>query len=599
MFWSKKKTGGMSESAIQTAVHAMELGEWAKYIRVGLFALTTALLIVWYVAVQFRGFEIPEAMDQAQLGRNLACGEGFTTQFIRPISAWRFVQQTKDSQLKGRHPDMFNAPLFPCVLATAFKAGTPSFEVKAPPPNSPYTKYPPEILIVVVCEVFFLLSAGALYVLARQLFDKRIAFIALSLFVLSDVVHRYSISGLPTTMLMFLFLCIQLCLVNAHLLLEQAEKRLWVWVLCGLAGLLCGLAVLTRYSAAWLILPALGYIGFAFGKQRWICLGLAAALCVVVLVPWMVRNNQVIGKSFGLAGYSILEESPKYPTDQLARSFKNLDEKTTKQVARKFVNGVRNFAGEAWEKNGAGFAAMFFVAGLLFRFKKPEVLFLRRVVLWSVLLACMAFAFGGEVSLSRGTAMDPSNLIVVMCPGIILFGVAFFFLLFDRVKLNLPLLRHAGVALFVLLCALPLVFSQLSARGRPSFRYPSPPYYEPSIAWAARWYQRQEVMVSDMPWAVAWYGDRKCLWLPNTLEEFYQINDFHERVPGMYITPISLDRKYMSEIRGPELGQWSPIFLFGQVPKGFPLLAATAVPGQVGGQFLYADRKRWSEEITP
>ena len=40
-----------------------------------------------------------------------------------------------------------------------------------------------------------------------------------------------------------------------------------------------------------------------------------------------------------------------------------------------------------------------------------------------------------------------------------------------------------------------------------------PPYFPPEIQQIAGWMKPDELMMSDVPWAVAWYGDRQCVWL--------------------------------------------------------------------------------------
>ena len=42
------------------------------------------------------------------------------------------------------------------------------------------------------------------------------------------------------------------------------------------------------------------------------------------------------------------------------------------------------------------------------------------------------------------------------------------------------------------------------------------------------WIQPDEIVASDMPWAVAWYADRKSVWIPDTPETLFQINDYKE-----------------------------------------------------------------------
>ena len=76
-----------------------------------------------------------EAMDAAQVARNIAQGKGYTTLFIRPFSIYlREKAQSGDAgarrppaqvadlgRLRGMHPDLANPPVYPVVLAGLMK----------------------------------------------------------------------------------------------------------------------------------------------------------------------------------------------------------------------------------------------------------------------------------------------------------------------------------------------------------------------------------------------------------------------------------------------------------------------------------------------
>src|SRR6185312_3617864 len=78
----------------------------------------------------FRNFSTQEAMDSAQVARNIAEGHGYTTLFVRPFSMYLIqnVNQKKSppksadekpdlSRIDGMHPDVSNPPVYPVVLA--------------------------------------------------------------------------------------------------------------------------------------------------------------------------------------------------------------------------------------------------------------------------------------------------------------------------------------------------------------------------------------------------------------------------------------------------------------------------------------------------
>ena len=58
------------------------------------------------------------------------------------------------------------------------------------------------------------------------------------------------------------------------------------------------------------------------------------------------------------------------------------------------------------------------------------------------------------------------------------------------------------------------------------------PYLPPYISILNQWTEPNEIIASDTPRAVAWYADRRSLWLPDTVERF---NEFHDS--GLSVAP--------------------------------------------------------------
>src|ERR1700753_2001112 len=116
----------MSSARIQEMIHKLEMGGGSRYI--WMLALMAALTVVGvlYDLRAYRGFSSPDAMDAAQVARNLSEGRGYTTQYIRPFSIYRVQKHSQAAnpsgtndvaRLNGFHPDLANAPLYPAVLA--------------------------------------------------------------------------------------------------------------------------------------------------------------------------------------------------------------------------------------------------------------------------------------------------------------------------------------------------------------------------------------------------------------------------------------------------------------------------------------------------
>jgi hypothetical protein len=120
-----------------------------------------------------------------------------------------------------------------------------------------------------------------------------------------------------------------------------------------------------------------------------------------------------------------------------------------------------------------------------------------------------------------------------------------------------------------------------------------PPYYPPMISYISNMLTSREVLCTDMPWATAWYGDRISILLPKDIEQFFEINDYKQYISGIYFTPLTKNKPFVSELLdGPEKS-WLPI-LSGRMPADFPLKAAVALNRQ--DQLFVSDRDRWSND---
>ena len=112
-----------SETKIQELVHKLEVGGWAKWIKLALLiAAVTYVVILWFYRENgFKGLSEAKAMEQAQIAREVARGNGFTTKMIRPAALWQFQKNHKDMQSVENFPDTYHALLPVYVNAVAIK----------------------------------------------------------------------------------------------------------------------------------------------------------------------------------------------------------------------------------------------------------------------------------------------------------------------------------------------------------------------------------------------------------------------------------------------------------------------------------------------
>ena len=404
----------------------------------------------------------------------------------------------------------------------------------------------------------------AVFYLAKRLFDAQVAWVSALLLLGTELFWRFSVSGLSTILLVLVFTGLVWCLV---LLEEEIREPKWkkagIFFLAALVGALVGLGGLTRYSFCWLIVPVILFILFYAGPRRSL-LGILAFLgFAVVLAPWVVRNYSLSGMPFGTATFAIIENSWIYPEDRL--------ERTINPVLLKSIHNTFPFLTVAahifWQKlvancrsnrpNGSAQIGRHLGFGILPGGTAGSV---PKSQTWPTATISAGFARGPVGSpgvgphqvIRRFARINTENLLVVAAPLVVMYGVSLFFVVLEQVELPFFQLRSAAVGLFCAIASLPLILTILPPKTVPIVY---PPYYPPSIQTAVGWTKEDELMMSDIPWAVAWYGQSQCVWLTlNARVEFFAINDLLPAGQRAVLTPQTVDRWTQS-------GDWGNLFL--------------------------------------
>ena len=607
---------------IQTVIHQLEEGGGLRVFKYMLLTLALVVLILSYNLRGFKNMSNPEAMDTAQLARNVAESKGYKTLFVRPFSVYLLQNAYADQhgvaplgdhtdrgQLRGMHPDLANAPVYPLVLAGLMKtssalryqaAGTATLNLGAKHVNvwnhgGGFWIYPPDFWISLFNQFIFLTTVVALFFIARQLFNAAVAWTSAALFLGTDLFWRFSISGL-STMLVMLFL---LLLAWGLMLLEQKTREAKLptnrqLLLAVAIGALVGLGCLTRYSFGWLIIPVLAFLILFLGQHRVILCLAALAMFVLVLSPWVARNYRLSHTMFGTAGYAMYENTSYFPEYRLQRSLTpDLARVRPDHVWNKFIANTQAIVQDELPKLGGSWVSAFFLVGLLINFKNPTLSRLRYFLLLCLPVLVVVQALGRTQLSEDSPVINSENLLVLLAPLVIVFGISLFFTLLDQMKLPIRELRYLIIGAFCVLICLPAILTFFSPRMN-AVAYP--PYYPPVIQKTASWMKEDELMMSDIPWAVAWYGKRQCMWLTlNAQTDFFSIYDYQKPVNAVYLTPATMDSRFLSQwVRGGE-HSWGSFALESmlkkELPPYFPLKRAPA--GFLPEQLFLTDSERW------
>ena len=101
-----------------------------------------------------------------------------------------------------------------------------------------------------------------------------------------------------------------------------------------------------------------------------------------------------------------------------------------------------------------------------------------------------------------------------------------------------------------------------------------------------------------MPWAVAWYGDRKSLWLPLTIADFNDLNEFRFRgkITGLLVTPVTGFRGLLNDVGVGEFKDWKAFIMRDpRAAQTFVLKVAHPIFLMNASYYLlFADRDRWT-----
>lgn len=567
----------------QELIHWLEAGDGARWIRLAaVFALTLALslLVAWK---QFHGPVTEATLLQADLGRQIARGEGFTTLVNFPQTAAFLRVRGGQFDPAQPFPELYQAPLYPLVIAGALRAlpAGPREKLFASPPAPP-DGFAADYFLLGLNVVLLWLAAWLTFDLGSRLFEPRAGGLAAFALLLSVPVWQQTVAVNGGPLLMVLA-------VAAFSIWQRVEtgtgRASVAWV--GALGVACGLLFLAEYSAGALGLVALADVGGRFtGRARWRACAAVAAGFLVVAGPWMARNVALTGSPVALAIQHVALKAgdptaePATVRATLSAALPHLD---LNKLGNKTLTSLQeNLKSRLWS-GGAMWLTAFFVAGTLYAFRVPAVNRLRWVFVAScgVLLVAQAALNSGESDRLVATWLAPLVMI---------FGAGFFFVLLGS---NAALARwpRAVAAALLVAQALPLLHDALEPR-RLHFQYP--PYLPGLFQGMKRELVERGVadrygLMADVPAGVAWYGRARVWAQPPRLRDFYAIT-LEQPIGELLLTPRTLDRPFFSELNAKPLrpeslsavsnrfGEWGEIYaglLTGRLPAEFPLQQPT------------------------
>ncbi|MGB6222586.1 ArnT family glycosyltransferase [Haloferula sp.] len=535
-----------------------------------IFFVVLVCLTLIHLLVLFRGLGTEQAMDQAQIGRQVARGEGLTTKNIRPLEHHLAETQAESTLPFTGLRDTYHAPLNPLVLGAVFKlVGVDKEDSWEMGPKE--LIYPLDRVVALVSTLFFLMAIGVTYLLVSRVFDGKIAGVTALLMLLCNLFWSFSQSGLPQMLLLLLFTC---GLYFTYRAVESQEEGRGSLLPAVFASVFFSLMVLTHWITAWIFFGFLIYAAIAFRPRGIVALSSLAVLAIAVVWP-IYRMADASGEPFGIArfvfynGLSGGSEALVMRTQDLSNVPLGIDGLMLKILGTTLVQAT-----DLIPFLGGIIAAPIFFLSLLHPFKRPSIASFR----WLILLMWFFGAIGMAIfGIDSDIALHPNQIHILFAPIMAAYGLAFVSILWSRLNVvsTQPMLRNVHYIAIVAFSAAPMLLSlpkdirmylTISDKGG----WPQWPPYYPLVLnrglgdWVVKDERQPEIVVSDLPWAVAWYSDAHCIWLPNSKEELLSLDnkatDLGTRLSGILITPNS-----RAEGNTYERGDFAPLVLDGTI----------------------------------
>jgi hypothetical protein len=535
-----------------------------------LFFLLMILLTLGNVFLLFRGLSSPEAMDQAQIARQISRNEGITTKFIRP-AAYEQSKRAPDSNAGFMNfRDTFHAPLNLLVNAAVFKIIDAGDNEKWKIPQKKMI-YGLDRVVAGVATMFFLLSIGVNYLLLSRIFDGKIAGVTAVLMLCCELMWNFSLCGLPQMLMLFLFSSAMYFAYRAVEFVQEGKLPLTPALLAGFCLILL---VLTHWICVWILIGYLIFAAIAFRPRGLVSL-LVVALAMVICAAPLYRNYQASGSVMGTA-YMVIYNGLGDGEDSAMRATDFSSDDSTLRLDGLIMKIVRTTILQGTDIVpflGSIFAAPLFFLALLHPFKRLSIARFR----WCILLMWLFAALGMSIFGVDAEGTHPNQIHILFAPIMTAYGLALVSILWSRLEIvnTIPLLGNAHHYVIVLLSAAPLILGSINMvrfglawgdKGYPQW----PPYYPSGLN---TYFQQQkivkedQILITDQPWAVAWYCDRVAIWIPKKIKGFEEMesvaSNLKTPVVGMLVTPSSHGTRSIDSITK-QFGDFTSLIIDGR-----------------------------------
>ncbi len=577
-----------------------------------LWVMVVALALVQLFAT-FRGLGSAAAMDQAQVARELARGHGLSTRLIRPMAV-RQMQEAGRSVDMNLLPDTAHPPLQSLIWAPVFKLleSTWVFDKKV-------SIYSLDRAAACLGALWMLLTLLLTHGMARRMFDRTLANFAVLALALSKPLWEVFIYMGARGLLVMLT---TLCLYWVQKLVARATNDEPSGLLPLLIALTCAAMILTHWLAVWIVFGIMVGIALLLPGRRG-SLILIATFSLLAAGGWLARNVMATGDMAG-AGKAMLQGVVSQAGENaLMRDYDGRSPPLAMGALLRDMNS--NLAAQfqfSWEHLLGVVPALLFFLALLHRFRRPDVASFR----WVLATACLIVIVGMAFFPLPARSLDDHQIQAALVPALCVMGLAGFAVLWARFAPGSGgwWTQHGYAAIAIAIGGWPMI-TGLTTDIRTGLFFKGmlmqwPPYRPDTTSQLARMVEDKELLVSDAPWAIAWYADRSCLWLPKTREQFVQLRELAATkqghpVAGFVVSPVSTQDYTVSTQFTSPYYEWSEMILrapamtlgtadfdlarivpyLREYPHLLPLHSTLLADGRrLPAICFYTDRERWA-----
>ena len=380
---------------------------------IGMVALPLVLAIL-YARATTAGLSRVDAMDFAQLGRNLSEGRGFVTYFLRPMALTRGFNPV-------RQPELMHGPLFPFLLALFFGARGVS-----------------DAVAMQASGLFYLLTIPAVFTLGKRLFNPAVGRYAALLYTVNALWLDYAVSGWHITLCAFLVTCLFLGFHSAAKQGQNAVRKparsAWIGF-----GLCAGALYLADPMFFWIV-PVVLVLAARVSPECRVRAALTVGTAAGFLcLPWMLRNS-LLGANpiFGLRAMDLWGHTMQYPESAVYRASPTgllpSVAMLNSAVRKMLVNVSLTF--DTLPQVAASWVLAFFLPSLLFRFRNEVTHKVR-----NAMLACLLALYFGMLPMNL-----EMPLLASFAPTMLIFAVAYLLHLIQQAHLERPAVALVAAA---------------------------------------------------------------------------------------------------------------------------------------------------------